>query len=57
MARDFATERACALAAEWDEQQIFPVETLRKAAELGFAGDLCARGHRRHRAWRGSTRR
>jgi isobutyryl-CoA dehydrogenase len=24
--------------AEWDDQEIFPVETMRKAAQLGFAG-------------------
>ncbi len=38
MARNFALERMAPHAAEWDEQQIFPVETLRQAAALGFAG-------------------
>jgi alkylation response protein AidB-like acyl-CoA dehydrogenase len=27
-------------AARWDEEEFFPVETLRKLAELGFGGPL-----------------
>lgn len=38
VARDFATERMAPFAAEWDEGNIFPVDTLRRGAELGFAG-------------------
>ncbi|HSE77722.1 MAG TPA: isobutyryl-CoA dehydrogenase [Alphaproteobacteria bacterium] len=38
MARNFAAEQMAPFAAEWDENCVFPVETLRKAAELGFAG-------------------
>jgi alkylation response protein AidB-like acyl-CoA dehydrogenase len=38
VARDFAAEHMAPFAAEWDEGHIFPVETLRKAAALGFAG-------------------
>ena len=38
MARKFASEEMAPQAAAWDEGEIFPVETLRKAAELGFAG-------------------
>lgn len=38
MARDFAAERLAPFAAAWDEDDIFPEETLRAAAELGFAG-------------------
>jgi len=38
MARNFAAERMAPFAGEWDEHCIFPVEALRKAAELGFAG-------------------
>ena len=38
MARNFAAERMAPFAGEWDEDCIFPVEALRKAAELGFAG-------------------
>jgi alkylation response protein AidB-like acyl-CoA dehydrogenase len=38
VARGFAAEHMAPFAAEWDEGHIFPVETLRKAAELGFAG-------------------
>jgi alkylation response protein AidB-like acyl-CoA dehydrogenase len=38
MARKFAIEEMAPHAAEWDEGQIFPVEALRQAAALGFAG-------------------
>lgn len=38
VAREFAKNEMFPNAAEWDEKKIFPVETLRKAAELGFAG-------------------
>jgi alkylation response protein AidB-like acyl-CoA dehydrogenase len=37
-AREFATAEMLPFAAHWDEQSEFPVTTLRKAAELGFAG-------------------
>jgi alkylation response protein AidB-like acyl-CoA dehydrogenase len=37
-ARKFATERLKPHAAEWDEKEFFPVDTLRAAAALGFAG-------------------
>ncbi len=37
-AQDFAAEHLAPYAAEWDEKSLFPVETMRKAAELGFAG-------------------
>src|SRR5688572_8598764 len=37
-ARDFARSELLPHAAEWDEGQVFPVEALRKAAALGFAG-------------------
>jgi alkylation response protein AidB-like acyl-CoA dehydrogenase len=37
-ARQFAESEVAPHAARWDEEQIFPVETLRAAAELGFAG-------------------
>jgi alkylation response protein AidB-like acyl-CoA dehydrogenase len=37
-ARDFAQGEMAPHAARWDEESIFPEETLRKAAELGFAG-------------------
>ncbi len=37
-ARTFASEALLPHAARWDEEKIFPVETLRAAAELGFAG-------------------
>ncbi len=36
-ARAFAEEEMAPHAAEWDERKIFPKETLRKAAALGFA--------------------
>lgn len=38
VARNFAREKMAPQAREWDEGSIFPVETLRKAAELGFGG-------------------
>ncbi|MEK0082940.1 acyl-CoA dehydrogenase family protein [Benzoatithermus flavus] len=38
MARSFAAEELAPHAAAWDEHHVFPVETLRKAAGLGFAG-------------------
>ncbi len=37
-ARDFAEREFLPYAAQWDEEKIFPAETLRRAAELGFAG-------------------
>ncbi|MEL7030002.1 MAG: isobutyryl-CoA dehydrogenase [Pseudomonadota bacterium] len=37
MARRFAAEEMAPQAAQWDEDKIFPVDTLRAAAELGFA--------------------
>jgi alkylation response protein AidB-like acyl-CoA dehydrogenase len=37
-ARRFARERLAPFAAAWDEQAFFPVDTLREAATLGFAG-------------------
>jgi len=37
MAQRFAEEHLTPFAAEWDETEIFPVDTMRKAAELGFA--------------------
>ena len=37
-ARQFAAETFAPHAAEWDEKQIFPVDALRAAASLGFAG-------------------
>lgn len=36
-ARQFAESEMAPHAAEWDEKKIFPKETLRRAAELGFA--------------------
>ena len=37
-ARDFAQQEMAPHAARWDEEGIFPVDTLRQAAALGFAG-------------------
>ncbi|WP_422024012.1 isobutyryl-CoA dehydrogenase [Pyruvatibacter mobilis] len=37
-ARDFADKELAPNAARWDAEAIFPVETMRRAAELGFAG-------------------
>lgn len=44
-ARQFAMERMAPFAAQWDEQEIFPVEHLREAAALGFAGIYCGELH------------
>ena len=38
MARDFAANEMAPHAAEWDEDKVFPEETLRQAAQLGFGG-------------------
>src|SRR3546814_5779352 len=38
VARTFAATEMAPHAAEWDDRCLFPVETLRKAAALGFAG-------------------
>jgi alkylation response protein AidB-like acyl-CoA dehydrogenase len=38
VAHIFAAERMAPHAAEWDEKSLFPVEALREAAKLGFAG-------------------
>ena len=37
-AREFAEERILPQAPRWDAEEIFPVETLREAASLGFGG-------------------
>lgn len=37
-ARDFAAEQMAPYAAEWDENDVFPVDMLRIGAALGFAG-------------------
>jgi alkylation response protein AidB-like acyl-CoA dehydrogenase len=37
-ARNFAREHMMPFAREWDENETFPVEALRRAAALGFAG-------------------
>ena len=44
-ARAFAREEMAPHAADWDEGCIFPVDTLRRAAALGFAGIYCAEQH------------
>ena len=45
LARGFATDQMAPHAAAWDEGCIFPVDTLRHAAELGFAGIYCREHH------------
>jgi alkylation response protein AidB-like acyl-CoA dehydrogenase len=37
-ARQFSEKELAPFAAEWDQKKIFPVETIRKAGELGFLG-------------------
>jgi butyryl-CoA dehydrogenase len=41
-AKEFAEKELSPYAKEWDEKHIFPVDTLRKAAALGF-GAICVR--------------
>jgi alkylation response protein AidB-like acyl-CoA dehydrogenase len=38
VARNFAREHFMPFARDWDEGEIFPIETLRRAAALGFGG-------------------
>jgi len=38
LARQFADDHLWPFAKQWDEQELFPVETMRKAAQLGFCG-------------------
>ena len=45
VARGFAEREMAPLAAAWDEDGIFPVEVLRAAAALGFAGLTCDAAH------------
>ena len=40
MVRDFATAEIGPHVSEWDENQIFPLETIKKAGELGFLGAI-----------------
>ena len=44
-ASDFAAAEMAPHAAEWDEKGIFPVDALRKAAALGFAGIYVGEAH------------
>ena len=44
-ARRFAAVEMAPRAAEWDENCVFPVETLRRAAGLGFAAMYCGAEH------------
>lgn len=45
MARDFANEELAPYAKQWDEAGFFPVDTLRKAAQLGLAGLFISHEH------------
>ena len=45
MARGFATEKMAPFAAQWDENRHFPVDALREAAALGFAGIYVGEKH------------
>merc|ERR1712223_1969468 len=42
LASDFAKKEMLPHMAKWDQEQIFPVETLRKAADLGFGACYCS---------------
>lgn len=41
MARVFASNVFASNAAEWDQKQIFPIDALRQAGEMGFCGIYC----------------
>ena len=45
MARAFANDEMLPYAERWDEEAIFPIDTLRAAAELGLAGIYCSPEH------------
>ncbi|RED53390.1 isobutyryl-CoA dehydrogenase [Aestuariispira insulae] len=45
MARNFANNEILPNAEEWDDQSIFPEETLRAGAALGFGGIYCRAEH------------
>lgn len=45
MVRGFASEQLAPNAAEWDDKEIFPVDQLRQAAELGLAGIYVGEEH------------
>jgi alkylation response protein AidB-like acyl-CoA dehydrogenase len=45
MARSFAADQLAPHAAEWDETCHFPIDALRAAAELGFAGIYISEDH------------
>ena len=47
MARDFARKELAPLAAERDEQHLFPADSLKKMGELGLLGHAGVRGVRR----------
>ena len=49
MARKFTADAITPFAAEWDEKHIFPRDTIREAAELGFGSIYVSRGKRRDR--------
>eukprot|EP01100_Stratorugosa_tubuloviscum_P002145 TRINITY_DN148_c0_g2_i2.p1 TRINITY_DN148_c0_g2~~TRINITY_DN148_c0_g2_i2.p1 ORF type:complete len:471 (+),score=198.10 TRINITY_DN148_c0_g2_i2:38-1414(+) len=42
VAKEFAEKEMLPFAEKWDSEQIFPIETLRKLAQLGFAGIYCS---------------
>jgi alkylation response protein AidB-like acyl-CoA dehydrogenase len=45
LARGFSEKELAPYAAEWDRNSHFPIPTLRKAAELGFAAMNCSPEH------------
>lgn len=45
LAREFAVEKLMPQASKWDEHKIFPVDVMREAAQLGFAGVCSQRLH------------
>lgn len=41
VAFDFAAREMAPNMAEWDQKELFPVDVMRKAAQLGFGGSMC----------------
>ena len=42
LAKSFADKEMKPFMSEWDQKEIWPVKTFRKAAELGFGGIYCS---------------
>ncbi len=56
MARRFTADRITPFAAQWDEDQVFPRDTIKASAELGLPRSMSARTAAGS-GWDGSRRR